>query len=796
MRMRILFLLLGTALLPLQAQVGWIWQNPLPQGNTLNAIQRAGGSRFFAAGKFGAIIRSDDEGLTWQALSSGVTTELYALAFFNADTGLAVGARGTILRTRDGGESWQRLPAPDTTTYYALYMFDYNTILAAGSGGAIIQSYNGGDLWESRASNTTQPLYTLVSNGIDYTYAAGQGGALVRSLDGGGTWSPWSWAAVGTTTIRALLFPGNNIGLALGEFGRVYRSQDNGGSWTLQSSLLNSPSLRAGGFIDHVNGFICGSSGALFSTDNAGVTWKALASGTSLSLQGIAFNPGGRGVLCGESGTLLSTANSGLNWASCLDAFTTGKLRGISLADENVTVAVGDSSGKGMIFRSGDGGGTWSARLRRIGVLFEDCCFVSPDSGFVVGASSVILRTSDGGLSWSQISSLPVSSSFNSIHFVTPRIGAVVGGGGAILRTNDAGATWINQTNSAYGLPLQDVHFTTPSIGLAVGFLGTVLRTVNGGSTWSKINAGTVETLNGVAFADSVHAVIVGAKARILRSVDRGENWSPVSVTGLPATTALEQVFFASPQVGFIVGSGGCILRSEDGGATWRLLGSPTANNLNAVCFLDLHTGSAVGDNGTVLKTVDGGLPVELTAFSARYAAAEGAVHLLWRTATESRNYGFYLERRCSREWETVAFIPGNGTTAEEKHYTYIDQPGAAAGILYYRLRQMDLDGRSRVLWNIRVEVTAAVRELTLHANYPNPFNASTTLSFHLPRDGRVRLALFDAGGRECALLLDEEMTAGLHTVPWHAGSAASGLYLARLSCAGEVAVRKLLLLR
>ena len=560
MRMRILFFLLGSALLPLQAQVGWIWQNPLPQGNTLNAIQRAGSNRFFAAGKFGAIIRSDDGGLSWQACTSGVTTELYALAFFNADTGLAVGARGTILRTRDGGESWQRLPAPDTTTYYAIYMFDYNTMIATGSGGAIIQSYNGGDFWETRVSNTTQNLYAIASNGIDYTYATGQDGMLVRSLNGGETWSPYSWAASGATTIRALLFPGNSIGLALGEFGRVYRSQNNGGNWTLQSSLLNSPSLRAGCFIDPVNGFLCGSSGALFSTDNAGVTWRALTSGTSLNLQGIAFTAGGRGVLCGESGTLLSSANSGLNWASCLDAFTTGKLRGISLADENVTVAVGDSSGKGMIFRSGDGGRTWSVRLRRIGVLLEDCCFISPDSGFVVGASSVILRTSDGGMSWSQIASLPVSSSFNGVHFVTPRIGAVVGGGGAILRTTDAGATWINQTNSAYGLPLQDVHFATPSTGLAVGFLGTVLRTVNGGSTWSKINAGTTETLNGVAFADSDHAVIVGAKARILRSVDRGENWSAVSVTGLPAAATLEQIFFASPQVGFIVGSGGCIL--------------------------------------------------------------------------------------------------------------------------------------------------------------------------------------------------------------------------------------------
>ncbi len=796
MKLRILFFILLTASLPVRAQSGWSWQNPLPQGNTLNAIQKAGSSRFFAVGKFGAIIRSDDAGLTWQALASGVTTELHALAFFNADTGLAAGAMGTILRTRDGGESWQKLTAPDTTTYYALFGFDYNTILAAGRGGAIIQSYNGGDSWETRVSNTTQTLYTIASNGIDYTYAAGHTGALVRSLDGGSTWSSWSWAAGGSTTIRAMLFPGNSIGLALGDFGRVYRSQNNGDVWSLQSSLINSPSLSAGYFTDPSNGFICGSGGALFSTDNAGVTWKSLVSGTGLKLQGIALTSGGRGVLCGESGTLLSTANSGLTWASCLDAFTTGKLRGIALADENVAVAVGDSSGKGMIFRTGDGGTSWSVRLRRIGVLLEDCCFISPDSGFVVGASSVVLRTIDGGSTWSQIAGLPVSSSFNGVHFVTPRIGAIVGGGGAIMRTNDAGATWTNQTNAAYGLPLQDVHLATPTTGLAAGYLGTILRTIDGGKSWSKISAGTTETLNGVAFADSNHAVIVGAKAKILRTTDRGANWSPVNVAGLPPNTTLEQIFFASPQVGFIVGSGGCILRTEDGGASWRLLGSPTSNNLNAVCFLDLHTGAAVGDNGTVLRTSDGGLPVELTAFSGRYRAVDGTVHLAWRTVTESRNYGFWLERRRDAQWDPVVFIAGHGTTAEEQRYNYIDRPGTAGGVLHYRLRQMDLDGKSRLLMSIRVEVTAVVRELALHANYPNPFNASTTLSFHLPQAGRVRLALYDASGRERVLLLDEHMGAGQHSVPWHAGSAASGIYVARLSSAGQEAVRKLLLLR
>ncbi len=794
MRFRLLFMALGVTA-PVLAQTGWFWQNPLPQGNTLNAIQRAGNSRIFAVGRQGMVVRSEDQGATWQALASGVTAELHALAFFNADTGIIAGAGGTILRTRDGGVSFQVLPSPDTTTYYALYGFDHNTLLLTGAGGAIRQSYDGGDSWEVRDSHTTAALYTIASNGIDYTYAAGAGGALVRSLDGGSNWSAWSWAANGTT-IRALAFPGENIGLAIGDLGRVFRSQTKGEFWSLQAALNGSPTLRALHFADAGNGYLCGNGGTLYATANAGITWNLLSSGSTLNLTGIAFSTTARGAISGENGTLLTTANTGLTWSNSQQSFSTGKMRGICLADENLCIAVGDSSGKGMIFRSSDGGNSWAVKLRRVGVLLEDCCFTTPDSGYVVGGSSALLRTSNGGQNWSTVTGLPVSSGFAAIHFVSHRIGTIVGTGGAILRTSDGGTTWSNQTNSAYGLPLQDVHFVTPDTGLAVGLLGTVLRTVNGGALWSKINAGVTQSFNGVAFADARHAVIVGSNATLLRSSDYGASWSAVPLAGVPAAATLEQVIFPSPQVGYISGAGGLILRSEDGGASWRLLASPTSQSLNAIHFLDLHTGVAAGDNGTVLRTRDGGLPVELTAFTARFAAHEGAVHLAWRTVTESNNYGFYLERRSSGAWETIAFLAGRGTTVEPAEYAYIDRPGTAAGWLQYRLRQVDLDGTSRLLRTLQVAVTAVVRELTLYQNHPNPFNAATRFSFYLPEAGPVRLVLYDAAGREAARILDAALPAGAHSLLWNGGTLPSGLYLYRLTAAGRQRSGKLVLLR
>jgi parallel beta-helix repeat protein len=68
---------------------------------------------------------------------------------------------------------------------------------------------------------------------------------------------------------------------------------------------------------------------------------------------------------------------------------------------------------------------------------------------------------------------------------------------------------------------------------------------------------------------------------------------------------------------------------------------------------------------------------------------------------------------------------------------------------------------------------------------YPNPFNASTTISYQLPVDGHVRLAVYNALGQKVAVLVDEEQQAGYRSVVWDAAEVSSGLYFYSLT-AGE----------
>ncbi len=73
-----------------------------------------------------------------------------------------------------------------------------------------------------------------------------------------------------------------------------------------------------------------------------------------------------------------------------------------------------------------------------------------------------------------------------------------------------------------------------------------------------------------------------------------------------------------------------------------------------------------------------------------------------------------------------------------------------------------------------------------LQGNYPNPFNPETVIPFGLPQASHVVLEVYNLLGQRVALLLDEPMAAGRHTVTWYAVDEPSGVYLVRL-VAGKV---------
>jgi hypothetical protein len=80
--------------------------------------------------------------------------------------------------------------------------------------------------------------------------------------------------------------------------------------------------------------------------------------------------------------------------------------------------------------------------------------------------------------------------------------------------------------------------------------------------------------------------------------------------------------------------------------------------------------------------------------------------------------------------------------------------------------------------------------------NYPNPFNPSTTISYHLTQSSFVKLTVFDILGREIATLVNGMVESGLHQAVFDASKLSSGMYFYKLTTDEFTQVRKMLLMK
>ena len=194
--------------------------------------------------------------------------------------------------------------------------------------------------------------------------------------------------------------------------------------------------------------------------------------------------------------------------------------------------------------------------------------------------------------------------------------------------------------------------------------------------------------------------------------------------------------------------------------------------------------------NPALMQVINVYVPVELSAFSATLAGAE--IRLNWTTESESGNAGFAVERSTNgaSDWRELHFVPGAGDSTARRHYEYADSPGALLRqhpSLFYRLRQVDYDGRQQYGPVAEVRIHGDAASWRLDQNYPNPFTGNTDIGVSMPRATHLLVQVFDMRGALVTTLCEQHMPAGSHYFTLAASGLAAGSYICRAAAEGSV---------
>jgi len=268
------------------------------------------------------------------------------------------------------------------------------------------------------------------------------------------------------------------------------------------------------------------------------------------------------------------------------------------------------------------------------------------------------------------------------------------------------------------------------------------------------------------------------------------------------------------------------LLRTTDGGATWTHLHTLAGSNISGVASRGtiIVAAANTADSGSptgLFRSTDSGAtwsaPVRVNDdpidawqwFGTMSASPSGRIDAVWLDTR--RNPGTYLsslyysysvdggqtwsaDERLSDEFDPHMGWPNQNKMGDYFHMVSDDTGFSLAWAATFNGEQDVYYGR-KTLGITAVDETQDA-SLALIVADPNPFTASTTIRYDVPRGAFVTLAVYDMAGRKVATLVSSSQSAGSHQVQLDGRTLASGVYLCRLSAGTSHDTEKLLIVK
>jgi len=526
--------------------------------SNFNAVQSMG-SNIWIAGDNGAFYSSSNNGATWNMQTLAGGQNLKSLSFFDANTGWIVGDNGTILKTVNSGVNWTTETSPVSVNLNSVKFTTNQAGVACGNGGKVIHTTNGGSTWTTLPTSTTKNLLSIDQKS-NIIMVGAEEGVVFKSTDSGTTWSAVDYRIMTKSDIKSVFMLDPYTFYSCGGGGFIRKSTDAGTTFTFQANPMigNLVSIY---FFDPLRGWAVSSlNQAIIFTTNGGATWL-LPAGTTVNYtwqlkqsgsanigNGFCLHPMNRdGIFIAMGTHVYRSLDKGETWTqiATISVGSQAHTFFVDPLDTNIMLASMNSSG-GRVARSTDYGQTWTSTwgpgtLTSYGMPLEidpnnpNICFLAPDN-------SVMLRSTDFGLTWNNWSATSFRSPCDiAVLMDYPNImylgdGTTGFGAGELLKSTNGGVNWTSiHTVSGSEIPMISVNNLDPNLAFHTCWSsGGFWRTTNEWSTFTQVSTTGGAWGTDIAKDDptAVSFVIYGSTA--YTSTDGGSNFTSSNVGSSP----------------------------------------------------------------------------------------------------------------------------------------------------------------------------------------------------------------------------------------------------------------------